>query len=839
LLDVTDAGVTVLEDPSQGPYDGADDTLVGVINQSSAPINNLTLTSTSPIFAFDGDGICSGFFGVIAGCPFGVTGYEGPGTSFSQISQDFTTGGVSFSGGVPVGATAYFSLEAPLSASSIVAPHYVALGDSVAAGEGIGYGWIWNSSTNHWESGSGDGSWDLTYEPEQCHQTPQGYPHVVAAELGSTLTDLACTGAGAFNGLLGERVEPGGGPFGLFGGWSAAAQLGSSIGLPGSAPPNPEYDAAEPELVTLTLGADDVNFQKIVEDCYTSPCSTDQHRLDAVLAQQEGNLSLVLDEIQRRGTADGRVPLTIVTDYYSPFPRYDVNCPDLQGSVWGIDYGVDNSRMQFLIKAEERLNHNIASVAARKHVLVLPTSPLFAKHKFCSSMGPWVYGPSIDATVPPGHNPAPFHPTPDGQQAIGEAMAKLASSRLPVSAGSSVHVGLPYGSLDFANVASAGEAAIIPGQSLQGTIPPASVFAMTAAYEIVTSALYSGPITVSLPSSTALSLFHYIEGAWHEVPSTFNGSFVSGVVESLSPFALGTPVSPVHARVAPIVGSEAPDAVHFDATASAVEDGSGIASYSWSFGDGEAGTGASPTHVYTRSGSYTVTVTVTAEDGAVDTATQEVTVTHIGPQAQLSGPTSGTAGTPLSFSSAGSSAHGGYAGQWEFGDGSAPLGGLTASHAFAAPGAYQVILRIRDEEGDIEAAALPVTIGPAPASADGHGQGGVLSAATGVRVSILRTISRDRRGRLVVRLRCAPGAVRCNGTIKLRSRLHGRMVTLGVGRYSIAPGATAAIAVVPTTVGKRAVQARRLTVNVVATEAGGLAVSTNASLAPTRRHRRP
>lgn len=117
LIDVTDTGTTVYSDPSQGPYDGSDDTLVGVLNSSSSTIGQLTLSSNTVIFGFDGDGLCE--YNVL-GCPFGPTSYEGPGTSFSNISSAFTGGVVSFSGGVPPGGTAYFSLEAPLNATSVV-----------------------------------------------------------------------------------------------------------------------------------------------------------------------------------------------------------------------------------------------------------------------------------------------------------------------------------------------------------------------------------------------------------------------------------------------------------------------------------------------------------------------------------------------------------------------------------------------------------------------------------------------------------------------------------------------------------------------------------------------
>ncbi|MGI8801347.1 MAG: IPT/TIG domain-containing protein [Solirubrobacteraceae bacterium] len=119
---MTDTGAMVYGDPnpSVGPYDGSDDTLVGILNQSSAPVGSLPLSSTTlPIFGFESDGICSGFNPGPTGCPFGPTGYEGPGTSFGAISTDMMSGTVSFSPPIPPGGSAYFSLEDTLSATDI------------------------------------------------------------------------------------------------------------------------------------------------------------------------------------------------------------------------------------------------------------------------------------------------------------------------------------------------------------------------------------------------------------------------------------------------------------------------------------------------------------------------------------------------------------------------------------------------------------------------------------------------------------------------------------------------------------------------------------------------
>jgi hypothetical protein len=100
------------------PYDGTEDQLVGIINNSGKTLTSITLTGFD-IFGFDGDGAgnpgtgCLNVLGAPNPCPtggpFGSTGYEGPNTSFSIV--DNSNGTVFFTGGLATGSTAWFSLE--------------------------------------------------------------------------------------------------------------------------------------------------------------------------------------------------------------------------------------------------------------------------------------------------------------------------------------------------------------------------------------------------------------------------------------------------------------------------------------------------------------------------------------------------------------------------------------------------------------------------------------------------------------------------------------------------------------------------------------------------------
>ncbi len=62
LIVINADGTVTVQDSGQGPYDGDDDTLIGVQNNANITITKLTLTGAStllqPPFDFEGDGLC-------------------------------------------------------------------------------------------------------------------------------------------------------------------------------------------------------------------------------------------------------------------------------------------------------------------------------------------------------------------------------------------------------------------------------------------------------------------------------------------------------------------------------------------------------------------------------------------------------------------------------------------------------------------------------------------------------------------------------------------------------------------------------------------------------------
>lgn len=122
IITVADGGTTVAAGPSftlaSGTYDGSDDTLIGIVNNSSGTLKSINLSSTTDIFGFDGDGLLT--FGA-PGNASDPSGYGGPNSFFTDINGAATSGTVNFLTPLAAkGGNTYFSLEEALIPTQVV-----------------------------------------------------------------------------------------------------------------------------------------------------------------------------------------------------------------------------------------------------------------------------------------------------------------------------------------------------------------------------------------------------------------------------------------------------------------------------------------------------------------------------------------------------------------------------------------------------------------------------------------------------------------------------------------------------------------------------------------------
>ena len=126
LLTINADGTVTGTNPSgTSNYDGSDDAMIGILNNTSTTLNHFLIHGSSSyggsFGGMDGDGICqtSRFSGAAcATSPQNTTfDYAPDGITLTAINA--TDGYVDIAGGLAPGAGLYFSLEAPASINSI------------------------------------------------------------------------------------------------------------------------------------------------------------------------------------------------------------------------------------------------------------------------------------------------------------------------------------------------------------------------------------------------------------------------------------------------------------------------------------------------------------------------------------------------------------------------------------------------------------------------------------------------------------------------------------------------------------------------------------------------
>jgi len=174
-----------------------------------------------------------------------------------------------------------------------------------------------------------------------------------------------------------------------------------------------------------------------------------------------------------------------------------------------------------------------------------------------------------------------------------------------------------------------------------------------------------------------------------------------------------------------------------------------IVSYEWDFGDGGTASGMGATYQYGTPGTYQVTLTVTDENGQQGVDSQVIQIdpaAEVLPEEPTPEPEQPTpepeqptpvpeepapapaeppqavinvepqvgpylVGQPIQFDggfSTGSSPIEEY--RWDFGDGSERVRGMGVTYAFAAPGVYNVTLRVTDQNGQRNSTSVVIQV---------------------------------------------------------------------------------------------------------------------------------
>ena len=250
----------------------------------------------------------------------------------------------------------------------------VVMGDSTAAGAGLP--WVR----------------DASHTDQMCGRSADSYAEDLARSNGWQVMNLACDSATISQVLLGPEGR---------GGEMVAAQIGAA------------QQATKAQAVIVSVGADDLDWAAMLRLCAVAKTCNDR-ATTAYFQQQLATFSKDYFQLLTRLANLPSHPQVIINRYYNPFDL-QLNCLSKVG-LTPVKLRTLESRLQTL---------NAVLVKGAAEFGFTSVKPDFTGHELCTTQ-PYVQGLG---------DPAPFHPTANGQLAIALAdQAALSPAIMPSSA---------------------------------------------------------------------------------------------------------------------------------------------------------------------------------------------------------------------------------------------------------------------------------------------------------------------------------------------------------------------------------------------------------------------
>ncbi|MFT7471709.1 MAG: lysophospholipase L1-like esterase [Kiritimatiellia bacterium] len=255
-------------------------------------------------------------------------------------------------------ATAAFAQDAELAQGA----KYVALGSSFAAGPGV------------------------ATQLGTCGRSDHNYSHLVAAELGLTLTDVSCNGATIPNIVNSTQRD-------------AAPQI--------------DAVSRDTALVTVTIGGNDIRFTSSTFACAgkapaeNCTANLDQAAISAAVEQLPARLEAMLDAIHAKAPQ----AIVVLVAYPRVFPTDAINCRKLE---------LSSNDTVYLAALGQKLEAAFVSATSSQRNLIADAYVLAEGHGPCATSESWINGAQAANTG------IRYHPTAEGHS----EMARLVLAAL-------------------------------------------------------------------------------------------------------------------------------------------------------------------------------------------------------------------------------------------------------------------------------------------------------------------------------------------------------------------------------------------------------------------------
>ena len=262
------------------------------------------------------------------------------------------------------GALLFSTMAWPQAVSLSPGAKYVSMGSSFAAGNGV------------------------EVQLGTCGRSDRNYSSIVAEALQLDHTDVSCSGATT------DHIRN-------------TSQNGAPL----------QIDAVtrDTELVTVTIGGNDIRYTASTFACSSTPASErctanlDQQAIDSAIEELPGKLGAMFEEIRAKAP---NVTIVLVT-YPRVFPTDAVNCSELS---------LSREDTTYLLDMGQTLEDIFVSAAESHDVLVADPYVLAAGHGPCApnAADRWINGQTILSSG------IRYHPTAEGH----EEMARLVLATL-------------------------------------------------------------------------------------------------------------------------------------------------------------------------------------------------------------------------------------------------------------------------------------------------------------------------------------------------------------------------------------------------------------------------
>ncbi|HXH91979.1 MAG TPA: GDSL-type esterase/lipase family protein [Thermoanaerobaculia bacterium] len=345
--------------------------------------------------------------------PSGSTGvYQVVFSTSAACGQEYKFQPLAFglNGGPVFGSVMSFT-TAPCTPS----PKWVALGDSYSSGEG----------TKNYIAGTD--VFDANFDPpivDLCHRSNLAYSRVSRNSPDIADVFLACSGATTLNVLAAPEGKP------------KCVQEQEfphlcvfSYAAPDDIPQLTHPEVASADLVTLTVGGNDIHFADVLHWCWTeSDCRsympfkgdanptlaamTLADYVPQLIANERAHVQLTLEAIRAKAGSQADIR---IFGYPALFPsdRSHQVCSDLTvlGKTWSPD------EQTWINNLVPTLNGAIREAAFDANARFVSVAEYFSGHEICGSQGSWFVSPTLWAGAFVFNGTSEFfHPTAEGQR---------------------------------------------------------------------------------------------------------------------------------------------------------------------------------------------------------------------------------------------------------------------------------------------------------------------------------------------------------------------------------------------------------------------------------------